>query len=178
MKKDEQDDIELDTEMGIDDSVLAEEAQGDTIKKLKAKVKDAEAKAKENLDNWQRAQADFVNLRKRDEEAKSEFLKFAGANLISNLIPILDSLSLAVAHGNKEIEPVYAQFISVLKANGVEEINPLGESFDPSLHEAISMIETKKAEEDHQILEVLQKGYILWGKSLRPAKVRVGEFIS
>lgn len=160
----------------LDDSVVAEEAQGETIKKLREKLKAAEEKVKENMDGWQRAQADFVNVRKRDEEAKGEFLKFANASLMIELLPILDGLSLAVAHGDKGVEAIYNLLLKTLKQNGLEESNPVGEMFDPSLHEAVGMIKTEKKEDDHKILEVLQKGYILSGKSLRPAKVRIGEF--
>lgn len=173
--KDEENDIELDKE-GIDDSVIAEEHAQDSVKKLKDKLKAAEEKAKENLDGWQRAQADFANIRRRDEEAKMEFLKFANASLIEKFIPILDSLELSLPHGNKELEVIYKQFLAVLRSSGLEEVNPLGEAFDPKLHEAIGVIPTEKSEEDHRILEVVQKGYILSGKIIRPAKVRIGEF--
>lgn len=174
--QDKGDDITLDNETGIDDSVLTDEHQGDTIKKLKEKLKEAEAKTKENMDGWQRAQADFVNLRKRDEEAKGEFLKFANAGLMTELIPVLDSFTLAEAHPGADLLPLHKQLIKILKSNGLEESNPLGEKFDPNFHEAIGMIKTDKPDEDHKILEVLQKGYIMNGKSLRPAKVKVGEF--
>src|SRR3989344_5471587 len=110
--QDKDDDITLDTETGIDDSVIADEHQGDAIKKLKMKLKEAEAKAKENMDGWQRAQADFVNLRKRDEEAKVDFLKFVSAGFVTELIPVLDSFDLAISHGSKEVEPIYKQLLS------------------------------------------------------------------
>jgi molecular chaperone GrpE len=173
--KDKENDIELDKE-GIDDSVIAEEHAGDQVKKLKEKLKTAEDKSKEYLDGWQRAQADFVNIRKRDEEAKVEFLKFANANLIEKFLPVLDSLALSLPHGNKELEVIYKQFLAVLRSSGLEEVDPMGEMFDPKLHEAIGMIPTEKEEEDHRILEVVQKGYILSGRIIRPAKVRIGEF--
>ena len=155
----------------LDDSVVAEEHAQDSIKKLKERLKDAEAKAKEYLDGWQRAQADFVNIRKRDEEAKVEFLKFAKTDLIDQLMPVLDSLSLAQGHA----EPIYKQLMQILKSNGLEEDNPMGETFDPRKHEAVGSVETDKKDEDHKILEVVQKGYILSGKIIRPAKVRIGE---
>ena len=170
------DDIVIENDSDLDDSVLADEHQGDTIKKLKEKLKDAEGKAKENMDGWQRAQADFINLRKRDEEAKMDFLKYANSALMTELIPVLDSFTLAEAHPGADLLPLHKQLINILKSNGLEEINPLGEKFDPSFHEAIGMIKTDKPDEDHKILEVLQKGYIMNGKSLRPAKVKVGEF--
>jgi len=173
--KDEEKDIELDKE-DIDDSVLAEEHASESIKKLKGKLKEAEGKAKEYLDGWQRSQADFANLRKRDEEAKVEFLKYANQSLIEELIPVLDSFNIALSHGNKELEPVYKQFMAVLKGRGLEELEPLGESFDPRLHEAIGMTKVDKEEEDHKVTEVMQKGYKLGEKVIRAAKVRIGEF--
>lgn len=174
----ENDDIQIDSESDLDDSVLAEEHQGDTIKKLKEKLKLAEEKAKEYLNDLQRAKADFVNLRKRDEEGKVEFLKFAKSDVLGELMPVLDALELAVSHGEKGVEAIQKLFLQTLAKHGLEVSSPLGESFDPSFHEAIGMIETGKKEEDHKILEVVQKGYILSGKTLRPAKVRVGEFKS
>lgn len=170
---DEENDIKLDKE-GIDDSVIAEEYASESIAKLKGKLKEAEGKAKEYLDGWQRAQAEFVNIRKRDDEAKAEFLKFAKADLIEQLMPVLDSLELSLPHGNKELEVVYKQLLSILKTNGLEQDNPIGEMFDPKLHESIGTLEG----EENKILEVMQKGYILQGKILRPAKVKVGELKS
>ena len=168
-----EDDIHIEKDGDLDDSVVAEEHAQESVAKLKGKLKDAEAKAKEYLDGWQRAQADFVNIRKRDEEAKVEFLKFANADLVSQLVPVLDSLSLAQEHG----EVIYKQLMQILKQNGLEESNPAGETFDPRLHEAVGSVETEKKEEDHKILEVVQKGYILHSKIIRPAKVRIGELV-
>jgi molecular chaperone GrpE len=165
-----------DSAENLDDSVVAEEHQSDAIKKLKEKLKGAEEKAKEYLDQFQRAKADFVNMRKRDEDAKVEFLKFAKSDVVSELIPVLDSFTLAIAHGEKSVEPIQKQFLQILKQHGLEEVNPIHEMFDPKHHEAIGVVQTEFPEEDNQILEVAQKGYILSGKTLRPAKVRIGEY--
>jgi len=162
----------------LDDSIVAEEHAQESVQKLKGKLKVAEEKAKEYLDGWQRSQADFVNLRKRDEEAKVEFIKFAKLSLVEELISVLDSFNLALSHGNKDVKPVYDQFLSVLKQNGLEELDPMGKTFDPKYHEAIVVIPTDKHEQDHKILEVIQKGYILSGKIARPAKVKIGELTS
>lgn len=172
----EEDVVFDDAPEGLDDSVVAEEHQGETIKKLKVRLKEAEAKAREYLDSLQRAKADFVNMRKRDEEAKAEFVKFAKSDVVSELIPVLDSFTLALAHGEKGVEPIQKQFLQILKAHGLEEVNPLHEPFDPKHHEAIGVVPTDTPEEDNQILEVVQKGYILSGKTLRPAIVRTGEY--
>lgn len=160
----------------LDDSVVAEEQAGASISKLKGKVKEAEAKAREYLDGWQRAQAEFVNIRKRDEEAKQEFLKYANSDLLTQLLPVLDSLELSLPHGNKELEVIYKQFLSILKSNGFVEDVPLGQMFDPRKHESIGMVETGKPEEENQILEVVQKGYMIDGKIIRPAKVKIGTY--
>jgi len=174
----EENDVKIESDETLDDSVLAEESQEASIKKLKEKLKEAEGKAKEYLDGWQRTQAEFVNIRKRDEEAKVEFLKFAKGDLVEQLMPVLDSFELSLPHGNKELEVIYRQLLSVLKSNGLEVDDPLGQAFDPRRHETIGTVATDKQDEDNKILEVMQKGYVLQGKIIRPAKVKIGEFIS
>jgi molecular chaperone GrpE len=176
MKNPENEDFSIDSDSELDDSVVAEESAQESIKKLRARLKESEEKAREYLDSWQRSQADFVNLRKRDEESKKEFMKFANENLLEKLIPVLDSFNIALSHGHQELEPVYGQLLSALKSAGLEEMNPLGESFDPSVHEAVGMMPTENKDEDDKVLEVMQKGYALSGKVVRPAKVRVGEY--
>ncbi len=173
--EEEKDDIIMDDE-NLDDSVVAEEHQADALKKLKEKLKIAEEKAKEYLDSWQRSQADFVNLRKRDEEAKKEFVRFANENLLKELIPVLDSFNIAISGGHKEMQPVYSQLLKVLEQSGLEELDPIGDSFDPKIHEAVGMMETDNKDDDQKVLKVMQKGYILSGKVIRPAKVMVGEY--
>ena len=80
--------------------------------------------------------------------------------------------------GHKDSLPLYNQLIAVLKASGLEEIDPLGISFSPHEHEALGTVHTDKEAEDHKVLEVLQKGYKFNGKVIRPAKVKIGEFIT
>lgn len=175
MENDEND-IQIERDENLDDSVIAEEHAQDSIQKLKGKLKDAESKAKEYLDGWQRSQADFANLRKRDEEAKVEFLKYANQTILEELIPVLDSFNIALSQGHKELEPVYKQFLAVLKSKGLEELEPLGEPFDPRLHEAIGVTQVETEKEDHKVTEVLQKGYKLGERVIRAAKVKIGEF--
>ncbi|MBX4199248.1 nucleotide exchange factor GrpE [Candidatus Parcubacteria bacterium] len=173
---DENDVVFDNADENLDDSVVSEEHQADTVKKLRERLKTSESKAKEYLDSWQRAQADFVNMRKRDEESKAEFLKFAKSDIVGELIPVLDGFNQAMAHGVEGIEPLYKLLMKTLTQHGLEEINPLHETFDPRNHEAIGVVPTDTPEEDNQILDVAQKGYILSGKTLRPAKVRIGEY--
>ena len=87
---------------------------------------------------------------------------------------MLDSFNIAMSRGHKDFAPLYNQLVTVLRTNGLEESNPVGESFDPRYHETIGTVSTEKIDEDHKILEVVQKGYILSGKIIRPAKVKIG----
>lgn len=175
-----------DPELEPEEDVVTDENLQEKIKKLGEKLKETEAEKQKYLDSWQRAQADFVNIRKRDEESKKEFLKFANENLVSELLPVADSFTMAFA--NKEawekidknwragVEYIYSQLLAVLKEHGLEEFNPLGESLDPMRHEAIENVPVGDRNKDHTVVEVIQKGYVLNGKIVRPAKVKVGQF--
>lgn len=170
----------------LDDSVVAEENALEMVKKLKEKLKKAEEEKTEYLTGWQRAKADLVNARKRDEADRQEFMKFANERLIEGLIPVLESFDMAMS--NKEswekvdknwrvgVEYIYSQLKKVLADSGLEEVDPIGQKFDVNRDEASEYIKTNNKDEDHKILAVVQKGYNLNGKSLRPPKVKVGEF--
>ncbi|MEK7501564.1 MAG: nucleotide exchange factor GrpE [Patescibacteria group bacterium] len=183
MKKDNVEDITADN---LDDSVVAEENAGDIIKKLREKLKKCEAERLEYLTGWQRAKADLINARKRDEAERGEFAKFANERLIEELIPVLGSFDMAI--GNKEVwekadknwrtgvEYIYTQLLKVLTDFGVKEINPLNEKFDHNLHEAASYESVADEKQDQIILSIIQKGYSLNGKIIKAPKVKVGEF--
>lgn len=180
----EHDDITLDTEDEIDDSVVAEENQRDVIKKLRERLKKTEEEKQEYLNGWQREKADFINMRKRDEEARIEFVKFSKEEVVRDIIPVLDSFDLAFQNKavweslpdnwRKGIESIYNQLISILGNHGVSKVTPIGEMFDPKLHEAVEMVRVTESEQDGKILTVLQPGYTLGGKEVRPPKVVVG----
>lgn len=177
---------EVDNNSDLDDSVVAEENALEMVKKLKEKLKKTESEKTEYLTGWQRAKADLVNARKRDEAERQEFMKFANERLIEGLIPVLESFDMAMS--NKEswekvdknwrvgVEYIYSQLKKVLADSGLEEIDPIGLKFDVNRDEASEYIKTNNKDEDQKILAVVQKGYILNGKSLRPPKVKVGEF--
>lgn len=158
------------------------------VKKLREKIKILEKEKEEYLTGWQKERAESVNIRKRSEEEKKEFAKFANENLIMEILPALDSFDLAMANKEswkslpetwtKGIEYIYTQLLSSLEANGIKRIYPLGEKFDPNRDEALAMIPVEKEEEDHKILEVIQPGYSFQGKALRSSKVKVGEYKS
>ncbi len=169
----------------LDDSVVAEESALDAVKKLKEKLKAVEKEKQEYLVGWQRAKADLINARKRDEADRQEFVKFANERLVEGLIPVLESFDMAMA--NKEtwekvdknwrtgVEYIYSQLKKVLNDAGLEEINPIGQVFDINRDEASEYVEVADKNEHHKIISVVQKGYTLNGRSLRPPKVKVGE---
>lgn len=181
----ENDDLKIEVDENLDDSVLAEESFEETVKNLKEKLKKAISEKQEYLNNWQRDKADFINARKRDSEEKKEFIRYAKASMIDELVPVLESFDMAFS--NKEawekvdknwrigVEHIASQLKTVLENNGLTEFDPKGKRFDPSEHETIETIMTDKADEDHIVLAVVQKGYKYNGKVIKPAKVKVGE---
>jgi molecular chaperone GrpE (heat shock protein) len=160
--------------------------QKDIVKDLREKLKKAVQEKQEYLDGWQRAKADFINARKRDEESRKEVIKFAGENLITELIPVLESFEMARA--NKEaweaidknwrmgVEYIHSQLLKILQDNGLTEIDPIGQKFDPLRDEAVSYEPVTDEKQDHVITQVVQKGYSLHGKSIKAPRVKVGEF--
>ena len=158
----------------------------DRTEKLKARIKELEKKNSELLNAWQRDKADFINARRGDDESKKEFLKFAKADVISELLSVLDSFESAFK--NREawekvdknwrtgVEYIHSQLNNVLASHGLKVINPLGEMYDHNRDEAIENVKVDDEKENGKILEVVQVGYELNGKEIRPPKVRVGHF--
>lgn len=144
------------------------------LEKLKEELKQCQQEKHDNLTGWQRAQADFINYRRRQEEQMSEWSKMFGEGLIRDILPVLDTLDASIAHSeqkDKGLEMVRSQLIKILSGHGLAEMKVAGEKFDHNLHEAVETIESKDSE--GQVLEEVQKGYLLNGKVLRIAKVKV-----
>ena len=141
----------------------------------------ARAEASAAQDRYLRAVADLENYRKRALREKDELRQFAAANVVEDLIPIIDSLGLGLAAAkqvggeNKSIvdgiEMVLGQFKGALTRHGLKEINPLGETFDPNLHDCIAHLPDEAPEE--KVIQVTRLGYSLNGRLLRPASVVV-----
>lgn len=170
-------------EKNIDDIIIEEEKnEADKIKDLRDELKKCESERMEYLAGWQRTKADFINYK---NEIQKEFLNlksFALEDFLRNFLPILDSFDRAVENisvedaGKKWTEGILnikKQFSDFLESQGLEEIeNIVGKKFDPLVCEAIITEKQEGAEEDI-VLEVLQKGYKLSGKVIRPAKVKI-----
>ena len=130
------------------------------------------------LDRLARLQAEFDNARKRAVREQQEFREFAGADVIKNFLPILDSFERALKAGGDStdfrdgVELIYRQFQDALQKIGVQPILAMGQPFDPRVHEAVEMVDTTEVP-DHHVFDELQRGYKYKERLLRPAMMRV-----
>ncbi len=156
----------------------AEEPQD--VAGLQQRVAEEKEKAQTFMAKWQRAAADMQNLKRRTEQERSEVARFANASLVFNLLPLMDDLERAL----HEVDPnlagltwidgirlIHRKFEVVLENAGVTQIEADGQSFDPTVHEAIS----EAPGEEGKIVSVVQKGYKLGDRVVRPAMVVVGK---
>jgi len=167
-------DEETNSEYNADEEIIIEDfSDSNVVKKLRDKLKLSVSEKQEYLDGWQRTKADFINYKKGEEQRKKDTLKFAKEDFIESILPVLDSFNMAKeSHIWKDgMDQIYRQLVSILEKNGLEEIDPLNEDFNPSFHEAVLMVQG----EEGKIMEVMAKGYLLNGKIIRPAKVKVGK---
>ncbi|MCK9388412.1 MAG: nucleotide exchange factor GrpE [Sulfuritalea sp.] len=148
---------------------------------LEEMLKAAELKAAEHHDAWLRAKAETENVRRRAQEDIGKAGKFAVEKFSGELLAVKDSLEAALSNENQSAEHLKAgvevtlkQLIAAFEKSGLVEINPLGEKFDPHQHQAISQIEAPDdSTEANTVLSVLQKGYALHARVIRPALVVV-----
>jgi molecular chaperone GrpE len=146
---------------------------------LEERLRQAELKAAEHHDAWLRAKAEAENARRRAQEEVDKARKYAVEKFAGELLAVKDSLEAALAAGAEAtpeslksgVELTLKQLSSVLEKNHVREVNPLGEKFDPHLHQAIAMVAGEG--EANTVASVLQKGYLLHERVLRPALVTV-----
>ncbi|MBM4463226.1 MAG: nucleotide exchange factor GrpE [Chloroflexi bacterium] len=146
---------------------------------LKSALEEEEAKAKKYLSNWQRAEADFDNYKKRVEQERSENAKFANMTLVISLLPVLDDFERALRSLSPKLAGlswvdglrlIYRKLQATLETQGLTEIKSVGETFDPAVHEAVAQAEG----DEGKVVEELQKGYRLHDRVIRPALVVVG----
>ena len=157
-------------------------SQGSKTESEKAKLlKELEAakkQAEEYKTSWYRSAADFENFRKRNQESRANAYQDGKGDAIKSMLVIGDNLDRALLSVKDEstkegIELVIKQYGEIMKNMGVEEINPVGEVFDPNVHEAVHQVEPEEGDESGKIKAVFRKGYSLNGKMLRYAQVVV-----
>lgn len=158
----------------------------DVTKKLREEIKKLQKEKEEYLTGWQRAKADYINLQKELEQVRVNVSVLAREKMAEKLLPALDSFEMAF--GNKEhwetldkdwragIESIYQQLMSGLAGSGIEKIDEVGITFDPNIHQSINIAETNEESKDHTIEKVLQVGYKIGDRVIRPAKVTIYEY--
>jgi molecular chaperone GrpE len=148
------------------------------VNETEALLAEAQARVASLQENFLRAKAETENVRRRAWEDVQKAHKYAIENFVQNLLPVLDSLEAALAHSSNDftklhegVELTLRQLTSALEKGGVVHVNPAGEKFDPHRHQAISMVPAKQ--EVNTVVSVLQKGYVIADRVLRPALVSV-----
>lgn len=155
----------------------------ETTPSMEELLRQAELAAAEHHDAWLRAKAETENVRRRAQEDIAKAGKFAVEKFAGELLAVKDSLEAALANENQSVESLKAgveltlkQLSAAFEKSSLVEINPLGEKFDPHKHQAISQIEAPDAAtEANTVLNVLQKGYALHDRVIRPALVVVAK---
>jgi len=174
-------DLELPAADGGDETASAAgSASGGKVVEVGAASETEKLRAERDalLDRLARLQAEFDNARKRAVREQQDFREFAAADVIKNILPILDSFERALKAGGDAsdfrngIELIYRQFQDALLKIGVQTIAATGQTFDPRIHEAVEMVDSTEVP-DQQVLDEFQRGYKYKERLLRPAMVRV-----
>lgn len=159
------------------EQAAAQEQKEPTVEELLAAARDENAKLQ---DLYMRALAEAENARRRAEEAVEKAHKFGVEKFAKNLIPVLDSLEKALELNTNADDPMmqgvqatYRQFVQAMEKSGVTEINPVGEKFDPTQHQAIAMVPAQEGQTSGQVAQVFQRGWLISGRVLRAAMVSV-----
>ena len=153
------------------------------VEELQQALAAEKERAEANMAGWQRAAADMANYRKRTDQERGELVKSANADLIRRLLPVVDDMGRALQTIPNEIESqpwlegvklIERKFLAILEQEGVTQYDALGQEFDPTYHDAVTVEPTDPAN-DGKVIGEMQKGYRLRDRVLRPALVRVGK---
>lgn len=161
-----------------EDEVKEEEVQDDSQEVTNDSSDDE--KYQDLMDKFMRLQADFANYKRRTEAQKTEYVELGVKKIVNDLLPVLDNFERALdSIGEKDstydgIIMIKDQLTDVLKNEGIVEMKALGEEFDPTYHHAV-LTEDSDEYDSGYVIEVLQKGYLINDKTLRPAMVKVSQ---
>ncbi len=170
----------VEPEQPMGDGSLADENNDDSQEALQAQAEldEAKAKANENWEKFVRLQAEMDNLRRRNDKQVDDAHKYAVKKFAESLLPVVDSLEIGMSvEGEVEkiregMDLTLKVLMDAFKTHKVEVVNPEGEAFNPDLHQAVSM-QPSGDHKDNDIVTVMQKGYTINGRLIRPAMVMV-----
>ena len=174
---------------GANDDAYVIEDTGDSVEDIEHEMEVAAQEAvagataaasqeEDFLDRYVRTLADFENYRKRSEREKDDFRRYALVGVIRDLLPVIDNFERALEHAeegdefHKGVALIYKQLFDVLQRHGLKTIADSGVRFDPNIHEAV-VREEDPSVPSHTVVAILQKGYFLYDRLIRPALVKV-----
>lgn len=190
-KKKEEKDVEQKQEVKEETTEILEEEhfkqpeeKSDTSK-YEEQIKKLQEENKQLTEKVKLTQAELINYRKRKDEEVQTLLKYANVDIVSEILNVVDNFERAITHANDSenaelkkyndgINMIYTNLKSILNKFGVEEINRVGEVFNPNEEQAL-LTDSVEDKEDEVVLEVLQKGYKLKDRVIRPASVKINQ---
>lgn len=162
-----------------EEAAAADAAMQEEIEALKGQVDGLNKDLQEKKDRLLRLQADFDNFRRRSAKEREEISAVVTQNFCKDMLPLLDNFERAMAAETKDVEAfqkgvemIFTQFQEILKKNGLEHIEAIGQKFDPNFHQAVMRVEDPEREDD-TVAQELQKGYMVKGRVVRPSMVQV-----
>ena len=162
-----------------EEAAAADAAMQEEIEALKGQVDGLNQDLQETKDRLLRLQADFDNFRRRSAKEREEISAVVTQNFCKDMLPLLDNFERAMAAETKDVEAfqkgvemIFTQFQEILKKNGLEHIEAVGQKFDPNFHQAVMRVEDPEKEDD-TVAQELQKGYMVKGRVIRPSMVQV-----
>ena len=162
-----------------EEAAAADAAMQEEIEALKGQVDGLNKDLQEKKDRLLRLQADFDNFRRRSAKEREEISAVVTQNFCKDMLPLLDNFERAMAAETKDgeafqkgVEMIFTQFQEILKKNGLEHIEAIGQKFDPNFHQAVMRVEDPDKEDD-TVAQELQKGYMVKGRVIRPSMVQV-----
>lgn len=176
--------IHTDKTMGVEvEMPEVEKAAGQSseVEQLKKQLEEKTQQCDENYNKFVRMQAEFDNFRKRTVKEREELYFTSLEKIVTELLPIVDNMERAIGSFKSNgldssyvdgVDMIQKQLLTILEKNGLKEIEAKGAEFDPNLHHAVMQVEGD-AEDENKVKEVLQKGYFLGAKVIRPAMVQV-----
>lgn len=175
----QEDAVEGSEEEAPEEAASEAAAMQEEIEALKGQVEKLTGDLQEKKDRLLRLQADFDNFRRRSAKEREEISAVVTQNFCKDMLPLLDNFERAMAAETKDVEAfqkgvemIFTQFQEVLKKNGLEQIEAVGQKFDPNFHQAVMRVEDPEKEDD-TVAQELQKGYMVKGRVIRPSMVQV-----